>query len=577
MAARPTRKGSGSYALTVLATAMVLLFGCATPPTTPRSDATPPDRPVPTTRTLRIAAVREPPGMIFGSAGDAVAQTKWLFHVSLTTWDAQGNLLPLVAQKIPSLDDGDWKLLPDGGMELTWQLRPNVKWHDGTPLAAEDFVFGMQAAKDSSLEVASGAIGMIREVVAPDSATVVFRWSKPYYDANVGTPPSITALPRHLLADLYQQGDPKAFLNSPYWTSDFVGLGPYRLTDWTLGSHTAGVAFDEYFLGRPKIDRVIVRYILDPNAVVAALFSGDIDMFSPSTLKLDDAQPIIQAWGPQDGKVILSMVSIVSARLQFRDPGAPWVRDPRARRALLHLLDRQAMSDSFEGNPEGGPADVWIARSDPVFRLVEQRGYARYPYDLAAADRLLTEAGWSKGSDGIFRNPTGDRFRIDATTQQATQVSVRYALALQDGWRQGGLESETEVFAASATNANELQSKAQGIYIHVLDLNPTLLRNFESARIATAQNSWVGVNTTAYSNPEFDRQNDLFNGTLDIAKRQSVYADLLHWMADEVVSFPLFYAVSGAITAHRAGIRGPTSVSAVSKVGPWNVQEWEMD
>jgi peptide/nickel transport system substrate-binding protein len=529
------------------------------------------------TKTLRIAAVREPPGMIFGSAGDAVAQTKWLFHVSLTTWDAQGNLLPLVAQKIPSLDDGDWKLLPDGSMELTWKLRPNIKWHDGTPLAAEDFVFGMQAAKDSSLEVASGAIGMIRDVTAPDPTTVVFRWSRPYYDANVGTPPSITALPRHLLQDLYQQGDPKAFLNSPYWTSEFVGLGPYRLTDWSLGSYTAGAAFDDYFLGRPKIDRVIVRYIPDPNAVVASLLAGDIDMFQPSTLKLDDAQAIIKAWGPQDGTVILSMISIVSARLQFRDPAAPWVRDVRVRRALLHLLDRQAMSDSFEGNPDGGPAEVWIAKSDPVFRLVEERGYARYPFDMAAGERLLNEAGWTKASDGGFRNPAGDRFCVDVTTQQATQVSVRYALSLQDEWRQGGLESETDVFSASATNANELQSKAPGVYIHVLDLNPTLLRNFESGRIATAQNSWVGVNTTGYSSPEFDRQNEIFNGTLDVPRRQSVYADLLRWLDDEVASFPLFYAVSGAITAHRAGIRGPSAVSAVSKVGPWNVQQWEMD
>src|SRR5439155_14592034 len=62
-----------------------------------------------------------------------------MFHANLTMLDAEGNLIPHLAQKVPSIDDGDWKVLPGSGAEVTWKIRPGVVWHDGTPLVAEDF------------------------------------------------------------------------------------------------------------------------------------------------------------------------------------------------------------------------------------------------------------------------------------------------------------------------------------------------------------------------------------------------------------------------------------------------------
>src|SRR5207302_10656429 len=127
-------------------------------------------------------------GLIFGGGGNAAAQARWVFHVSLTTYDDDSNLRPVIAQKIPSLADGDWKVLPDGGMELTWKLRPNVKWHDGTPLTADDFVFGIQVARDPDLPSQHlGSVNLIRDVVAPDAQTFVVRWSAAYYGANRGS------------------------------------------------------------------------------------------------------------------------------------------------------------------------------------------------------------------------------------------------------------------------------------------------------------------------------------------------------------------------------------------------------
>jgi peptide/nickel transport system substrate-binding protein len=555
----------------------LLFAGCATGPSAPRGaqqgEITAPRTSAP--KTLRIASIREPiSGMVFGGGGNAAQQTRWLFHVSLTTRDEQGTLLPLLAEKIPTIDAGDWRFLPDGGMEVTWNLRPNARWHDGTPLSAEDFVFGIRVAKDPELAVGTGALGLVQEATAPDPQTLVLRWSQPYFDANVAIPPAFTPLPRHLIADLYQQGDPKAFLNSSYWTTDFVGLGPYRLTEWELGSHTEAAAFDDYVLGRPKIDRIITRYFLNANTLVAAMLAGEIDLINPSTLKMEDVQPLLGTWGPQGGKVIPSMSSIVTARLQFSDPAAPWVRDVRLRHALLHLTDRQVMADTFE--PEGGPAELLLDRQDPVYRLAEQRGFARYPYDVTRAERLLGESGWTRGADGIFQ-AGGQRLRVDVTVQANSPVNVQHGLSLQDQWRRGGLESEAFQLPAVAPNINEMKVvNSRGVWLQPDNILPTL-EWFEAGKISSQQNNWIGNNVTGYNNPEFERRYGEYLGTLDVGKRQSAQADLMRWIADEAFVLPLFYAVGSTITAHRAGIQGPTGVSPSHLVGTWNVHTWTMD
>jgi peptide/nickel transport system substrate-binding protein len=581
-----TMRHARRFTVLLLAVATVLA-GCASPtPATRPSTQGQPEAPaarVGPPKVLRLPALRDPQGgLIFGGGGNAAAQSRWMFHVSLTAYDAQANLQPMMAQKIPSIADGDWKVLPDGGMELTWKLRPNVKWHDGTPLTADDFVFGIQVIKDPTADFGSGSqstvdMSGVSEVTAPDPQTLVVRWSRPYFDANVGSPPSVAPLPRHLLQDLYRAGDPAAFMNAPYWTTEFIGAGPFKLTDWTFGSHIEGQAFDDYFLGRPKIDRVIVRLIPDNQTIVASLMSGDLDMIAPSTLKMSDLQPVIARWGTDGGTIIPSMTQLVIARPQFSNPSAPWAQNVRVRQALLHLLDRQTMADELEGVPEAGPGDVFAGKSDPSYRIAEQRGFSRYPYDVNRAHQLLAEAGWTRGADGAVRNAAGQQFRIDVLVQSNTQVNVQYGLATQDNWRRGGLESELQQLTANAANPNEVKARATGVWLQPEELSPSSLSMFERSRIASAQNGWIGTNLNAYSNPEFDRRWGEYTGTLDPTQRQTVYADLLRWLSDEIAFFPLFYTVGSSIIAHRKGVRGPAGLTTFSRIGTWNIHTWELD
>jgi peptide/nickel transport system substrate-binding protein len=556
---------------------VILIGGCA-PARSSADDTTSAPRPS-APKVLRLGTRSEPVSgvALFAGGGDANAQHTWMFHAGLTAFDDQGNLQPRVAQTVPSLDNGDWKLLPDGGMELTWKLRPDVRWHDGTPLSAEDFVFGIQVARDRELPLPhTGGISLVSEVTARDAQTLVVRWAETFFAANQGTPAEFPALPRHLVGDLYRTGDKQAFINTPFWTTGWVGLGPYKMGEWVPGSHTEALAFDNFFLGRPKIDRVIIRYSLDANATVAALLSGDIDMVTVGSLKPEELAPVKSAWDAQGGGTFIpSMTDLVWARLQFRDLAAPWVRDVRVRRALLHLVERQGLADTFA--PGGGPADLFASTSDPVYRLAEQRGFARYPYSVTQAERLLADAGWARGTDGVFQNGAGQQFSIEVRIVANTPINVQQGEALADQWKRGGLNAPLYSVPGTAANKSELKANPPGVFMQPDSLTPDTFEVFTSSQVATAQNSWQGRNLLGYVNPEFDRRYAQVNGALDLGQRQSLYADLLRWTVDELPYLPLYYSFDSATTAFHRGIRGPTGILPGQKVGTWNIHEWEMD
>src|SRR5205085_12083392 len=140
----------------------------------------------------------------------------------------------------------------------------------GPPLNAGHFVFAFQLYTHP--EIAQGGlapIGMMADVVAPDDRTVVIRWKLAFADAgnleagNAGpaNPAGFPPLPRHILEGQLQPGNAEAFVSLPFWSTEYIGLGPYRMDRWEPGSYFEGVAFDRHVLGKPKIERVRMLFI----------------------------------------------------------------------------------------------------------------------------------------------------------------------------------------------------------------------------------------------------------------------------------------------------------------------------
>jgi peptide/nickel transport system substrate-binding protein len=252
------------------------------------------------------------------------------------------------------------------------------------------------------------------------------------------------------------------------------------------------------------------------------------------------------------------------------------VQDKRIRHALVHGIDRQTLTDTFTPVANVRPPDIFAPTDDAVYRLADQRGIPRFPYDLAQAERLMREAGWTRGADGMFQNAAGQRFTIEVRVVANAPINVRRGEALADLWKRSGFDSEFYPIPSQSRDRQELKATAPGVFVQPDTMTPDLFDLFRSTQIATAENRWQGRNLLGYVNPEFDRRYSEYTNTLEVARRQSAHGDLLRWMADEMVFLPLYYDVGTTTTAFRKGIRGPGHVPPAQVIMTWNIHDWEM-
>jgi ABC-type transport system substrate-binding protein len=144
-------------------------------------------------KTLKVGVLQEPRDgiILFAPGGLPALQYAFTFQTGLTVYDAAGKLQPRMAQKVPTVADGDWLVRPDGSMAVTWKLQSNLQWHDGAPVTADDFVFGIELLNDKEVPLAhSTGQRLITGATAPDPQTLVVEWKSPFVTANAGGPTS---------------------------------------------------------------------------------------------------------------------------------------------------------------------------------------------------------------------------------------------------------------------------------------------------------------------------------------------------------------------------------------------------
>jgi peptide/nickel transport system substrate-binding protein len=510
---------------------------------------------------------------VFATNNASQRTTTWTFHAGLTAYDAQSNLVGRLAAKIPSVSDGDWTVNPDGTMDVTWKLKPNLTWHDGAPLTSADVAFGYQMYLDPELPVQrTGGVELVSDIATPDAQTLVVHWKQAYYNANVSDLADISPVPVHILGDAYRQGDKKAFANQPYWTTDFVGVGPYRLTQWVSGSFMEGTAFDNYVLGRPKIDRVIIQINYDPNVSLASLLAGDLDVI-PEALTESDRETLATR---QDAfRLVQWPTSTTGAIWQWRDASAPWVGDAnnapalKVRQAMMMLLDRQQMADTFAPGG-GGVANLFVAPQDPVYRLVEARGYTKYPYDPTRAAQLLGEAGWNRAANGMLQNTAGQGFPFEVRDNAPESGDT---LVYIDMLRKGGIDATLYTIPANAVDRQRQRAESQGVRVGGAAISDEMMIQLTTKQIRGEANNWNGLNQGGYSNPTIDQQYERFLVEFDIGKRNEIYSDFHKFLMDQVLRIPWYYGASSV--AFKNGLTGPGSLPTVLPVQTWNIHEWD--
>jgi peptide/nickel transport system substrate-binding protein len=276
---------------------------------------------------------------------------------------------------------------------LVFELNARARWQDGVPVTARDVVFTMERARSRSVSPRlADLLKHITAVTAEGEHRVVFRFSHPYaeqlYDATFHVAP----LPAHLLDTI-----PPDALSRSAFAAKPVGNGPYRWVRTVPGQFIELRRNDDFFLGKPKIERVIVRAAADPDARVNLMLSGQADAMD----NIPPPQDNIRRIAAEPSLRVIPVPSPTVGFLLFnqrdrrdRERPHPILGDIRVRRAIGLALDRrllvQVVFGSY-GEVPYGPASpiLWIRHGAPN---PERQ-------DLPEARRLLAAAGW-RDTDG---------------------------------------------------------------------------------------------------------------------------------------------------------------------------------
>ncbi|MBM2810964.1 MAG: hypothetical protein HW416_1723 [Chloroflexi bacterium] len=420
------------------------------------------------------------------------------------------------------------------------------------------------------------------EVSAPDSRTLVIRWSRLYPRAGVlqdagGGSSSFPPLAAHVLKAPYDEaaasGVWETFTAHPYWTRDFVGAGPYRLDRWEPGASIEGSAFDRHVLGKPKIDRVRVLFLGDANTTLANLLSGGIDMAADDGVGFQQGIQAKQSWAETKAGTMLVTTDLWrAAYVQFR----PEVASPRAlqdvnvRRAIAHSIDKQALNGVlYEG--EGIMTETFVAPAVDYFTAID-RAVAKYPYDLRRTEQLLNRAGFLRGADGTYTGAEGRlgfELKVNASAQYESERSI-----MASELRQAGFEIQEATLPVSLAQDGQARANYPSLYAYSTGLGDAAIPNFTPAAIPTPENRWIGNNRGGWSNADYTSVVAAYNSTLDPTERIRHLTQLSQLIADELPAISLYYDL-GAVP-YVAALHGPVPVAPeTSGLIAWNVQEWE--
>lgn len=550
-------------------TILVLGMGCA-PSTAPVADA--PARSAPS-RTLVTVTRLEPASLslkeipVVQGAGDGPARAP--FNAGLAIVDGSSRIQPYLAAALPELNTDSWTVFPDGRMETAYRLRPNLNWHDGRAFTGADFVFASRVYSTREFGHATAIPqSEIEEVTSPDPSTVVVRWKRPYPDAGKLEATLFPPLPAHILEEPFQRLGMEPFPSHPYWTTEYVGAGPYRLESWEPGAFLEAVAFDGYALGRPKIERLRLRFVADSNTVLANLLAGEAHLTFPFAISSEQGAVLRAQWG---GTYIANPSTWRRVEFQNRPdyvtPKA--LQDVRVRKALAHAVDRETLNEVVYLG-ESLVMDTMITPTVSYFPAVE-RAIARYPFDVRRAQQLLVDAGLMRGPDGAWVSPTEGRLTIEAKANATVSFQNELAI-IASGFRDAGMDTKESWVPIALIRDGETRGSFQGLYVIQGGEGEAALRSYVTRAISRPENGWVGSNRGGYSNPEFDRRMDVLSTTLDGASREQQIVDLARLLSEDLPAISLVFGAS--VVAADRSLYGPAIWGYQGDV-TWNMHQWE--
>ncbi|MDR5683148.1 MAG: peptide ABC transporter substrate-binding protein [Armatimonadota bacterium] len=522
--------------------------------------------------TVTIAMAQEPdmlgPFSIMAAAG-VVHNALFAF---VAPFNERWQRVPMMAEKLPTLRDGDWQLLPNQKMRVTWRLRRGFTWHDGRPVTALDwrFTYGM-LRNPRTPAISKFILNKVDNVSVPDPQnpyTMVVQWNELWPFAGAEPFGGPYPLPRHILERDYLR-DPSRLKAHPYFRAP-VGHGPYRFVEWVPGSHIALEAYDRFPLGAPAIRRLTFRFILDATVLQANVIAGNVDGAEIANLNCEQMRQIEQR-NPQMDTHYRESVTVEWINFNLDNE---WLRDKRVRQAIAHALDRPALASVSCPGGRQPVAHTWVAPGHPGHNA----NVKKYNHDPARARALLAEAGFVPGPDGILRDRAGRRVEMTIMTTAGNTTREQIQLAMRDQLKQVGIELRIDNRPASVffgTVVPQRQFPHLAMYASLFTPESIPVNRFHSSQIPTRENGWVGDNRVGWRNAENDRLWEQLASELDERRRVALFRRQQEIFAEELPYLPLYFRLD--LTASHRRLRNVRPTGLATYYLPWNVWEWRWD
>ncbi|MEL4072936.1 peptide ABC transporter substrate-binding protein [Ochrobactrum sp. GPK 3] len=520
----------------------------------------------------------------FLSAGTKEVFASSIVIEPLGRYNEKGELVPWLASEIPTIENGG---VSKDLLTMTWKLKTDVKWSDGTPFTADDVVFTWKycTAPDGGCAQRAQYEG-IKNVEALDPYTVKITFSdmKPYpYSAFVGAQ-----------SPIIQAAQFKDCIGAkaPGCTSaNFapVGTGAFVVKDFKPND-VIKLEANPYYRDatKPSFASITLKGGGDAaSAARAVLETGEYDyawnvQVEPEVLDVMMAAGrgrLETSFGAQVERINLNWTnpdpSLGDKRSTTEAGPHPALKDPAVRRALSLAIDRDILVEAGYG--QSGKPTCNIVPGPEAFASTKNDSWC-LKQDIEGANKLLDDAGWQKGSDGI-RTKDGVRlsFLFSTSTNSVRQATQELVKAM---WTEIGVDTELRNASAAVFFGGDPASPDtfQKFYADVIMYTNTFdgtdpekyLATWLCDKMPNPANGWQGQNIPRYCNPEFDRLVGTLSKTSGLEKRSEFAKQLNDMLTEEGAHIPLVYR--GDQSAFSATLDGIKMNSWDTQV--WNIADW---